>query len=76
LGHKQTYAPQKAMSAFPNSDRESGFPQKVMSALPPKADFCSALDDVRFGPIADIDAIRSPRWLAQAAPAGPLYRVP
>ena len=25
-----------------NSDRESGFPQKVMSALPPKADMCSA----------------------------------
>ena len=26
-----------------NSDRESGFPQKAMSALPPKADMCSAL---------------------------------
>ena len=37
LGHRQTYAPQKAMSALPpNSDRESGFPHKVMSALPPK----------------------------------------
>jgi hypothetical protein len=38
----------------PNSDRESGFPQKVMSALPPKADMCGALADVCFGPIADI----------------------
>jgi hypothetical protein len=38
----------------PNSDRESEFPQKVMSALPPKADMCSALAYVRFGPIADI----------------------
>jgi len=38
----------------PNSDRESGFPQKVMSALPPKADMCSAARDVRFGPKADI----------------------
>jgi hypothetical protein len=38
----------------PNSDRESGFPQTVMSALPPKADMCGALVDVRFGPIADI----------------------
>jgi hypothetical protein len=27
--------------------------QQVMSALPPKADMCSALADVRFGPIAD-----------------------
>ena len=38
LGHKRTYAVQKAMSA-----------------LPPKADMCSALADVRFVPIADID---------------------
>ena len=30
-----------------NSDRESGFPQKAMSALPPKADMCGALVDVR-----------------------------
>jgi hypothetical protein len=36
----------------PNSDRESGFSQKVMSALPPKADICSALVPVGFGPIA------------------------
>ena len=28
--------------------------QNVMSALPPKADMCSANSDVRFGPIADI----------------------
>jgi hypothetical protein len=38
----------------PNSDRESGFPHKVMSALPPKADMCGATRDVRFGPKADI----------------------
>ena len=31
----------------PNSDRESGFPQKVMSALTPKADMCDANKDVR-----------------------------
>jgi hypothetical protein len=41
----------------PNSDRESGFPQTVMSALPPKADMCSAAGDVRFGPKADIAAL-------------------
>ena len=29
-------------------------PQKAMSALPPKADMCGALADVRFGPKADI----------------------
>jgi hypothetical protein len=28
--------------------------QKVMSALPPKADICGAPAHVRFGPIADI----------------------
>ena len=27
--------------------------QNSMSALPPKADMCSATSDVRFGPIAD-----------------------
>jgi hypothetical protein len=27
----------------------------VMSALPPKADMCSALADVRYGPKADIE---------------------
>jgi hypothetical protein len=37
LGQKQTFAPQKAMSALPNSDRKSGFPHKVMSALPPES---------------------------------------
>src|SRR5262245_36764193 len=36
----------------PNSDRESGHPQKVMSAFPPKADMCGARADVRYGPIA------------------------
>ena len=37
LGHKQTFAVQKGMSA-----------------LPPKADMCSATRDVRFVPKADI----------------------
>src|SRR5262245_45360984 len=41
----------------PNSDRESRHPQKVMSALPPKADMCGATRDVRFGPKADISQI-------------------
>jgi hypothetical protein len=31
----------------PNSDCESVFPHKVMSALPPKADMCGAARDVR-----------------------------
>jgi len=46
----------------PNSDRESGFPRKVMSALPPKADMCDATSDVRFGPIADI----SESWMRRS----------
>jgi hypothetical protein len=32
-------------------------PQTVMSALPPKADICSALAHVRFGPKADIGCL-------------------
>ena len=36
-----------------------------MSALPPKADMCSALAHVRFVPIADLPAMRR-RWLSQA----------
>jgi hypothetical protein len=36
------------------SDRESGFSQTVMSALPPKAHMCSALAHVRLVPEADI----------------------
>ena len=32
--------------------------QKSMSALSPKADMCSALADVCFGPIADIKPLR------------------
>jgi hypothetical protein len=44
LGQKQTFAP-----------------QKVMSALPSKADMCAAPAYVCFGPIADITGlIRSP----------------
>src|SRR5262245_42742151 len=38
----------------PDSDRESGHPRKAMSALPPKADICSANTDVCYGPIADM----------------------
>src|SRR5262245_25347704 len=38
----------------PNSDRKSRHPQNVMSALPPKADMCSARNHVCFGPKADM----------------------
>ena len=38
----------------PDSDHESGHVLMVMSALPPKADMCSALGHVRLGPKADI----------------------
>src|SRR5262245_3604488 len=57
----------------PNSDRKSGLPQTVMSALPPKADMCTARAHVRFGPKADILAysITSP---ARASTAGGTVR--
>ena len=55
LGHEQTFAPQKTDVRFSsNSDRKSGFPQRVMSALHLKADVCGANRHIRFGPIADI----------------------
>ncbi|MGA9437711.1 MAG: hypothetical protein WBV76_05880, partial [Pseudolabrys sp.] len=42
------------MSAL--GQKQTGATQKVMSALPLKADMCGALADVRFVPIADIRA--------------------
>jgi hypothetical protein len=55
LGQKQTPALQKGMSALPLiATAKADMPQNVMSALPLKADMCSALTDVRFGPKADI----------------------
>ena len=42
--------------------------QNGMSALPPKADICSALADVRFVPIADMT--RRIRLLRQRGTAG------
>ena len=40
------------MSAL--GQKPTSAPQKVMSALPPKADMCSATRYVRFVPIADM----------------------
>jgi integrase len=40
-----------------DSDRERGFPRKVVSALLPKADMCGSASDVRFGPEADINLV-------------------
>jgi hypothetical protein len=56
----------------PNSDRESGFPQTGMSALPPKADMCDARMDVCFGPIADIKpSVAAPDAYRPPSPAIP-----
>jgi hypothetical protein len=52
----------------PDNDRESGFPHKVMSALPSKADMCSALAHVCFGPIADIERLTKKDRLAAVVP--------
>ena len=39
----------------PNSDQKSRHAEMVMSALPPKADMCSAASDVCYGPEADME---------------------
>src|SRR5207342_2300803 len=55
----------------PESDRESGHPQRIMSALPLKADMCDAKPNVRFGPIADIERNYSiTSSAATSSPAG------
>ena len=38
----------------PNNDRKSRLSKEFVSALPPKADMCSAKAYVCYGPIADI----------------------
>ena len=48
--------------------------QNVMSALPPKADMCSATRDVRFVPIADIVRLHPDplaHWKQQQSASGP-----
>src|SRR5215470_9941675 len=56
LGQKQTCAVQNVMSAItPIATAKAKFRKKAMSALPPKADMCSAVGHVCFGPIADIN---------------------
>jgi hypothetical protein len=45
---------EKHVRFTPNSDRESEFPHKVMSALPPKADMCGTQALLCFGPEAAI----------------------
>jgi len=55
LGHKRTFALQKAMSALPPiATVKADMPQMVMSASPLKADMCGANHHVPFGPKADI----------------------
>ena len=58
MGQKQTCALQQSMSALPPiATKKADMPQMVMSALPPKADSCSATAYVCFGPIADITSL-------------------
>src|SRR5215831_15793889 len=45
----------------PNSDRKSGFPHNVMSALPPKADICAATGNICFAPDSDRKCGHVPR---------------
>jgi len=57
----------RACPLYPNSDGKSRHAQTVMSALPPKADMCSAVADVRYGPIADsCTATKPPRFSGES----------
>src|SRR5262245_59939878 len=60
----------------PNSDRKSRHAQMVMSALPLKADMCGATRDVRFGPIADMCALRSKDIPLSFGPVRPRFSHP
>ena len=63
LGQKQTFCAAKSDVRFtPESDRKSGFPHKVMSALPPKADIRSAPTHVR-GPGTDTKPVSAGNYL-------------
>jgi len=46
LGYQRTFCNVTGVRFSPNNDRQSGFRQEVMSALPPKADTCGATSDV------------------------------
>jgi hypothetical protein len=73
LGQKQTFAPQKAMSALPpDSDRKSGFPHRGHVCFTPECDMCSALAHVRFGPIADHWAAARPHSSRPSVSAVPI----
>jgi hypothetical protein len=65
---------QKGGTSFPHmsalGQKQTFAPQKVMSALPPKADMCGATRDVRFGPKADINDIHSITASARASSEG------
>jgi hypothetical protein len=75
LGQKATFAVQKRHVRFtPNSDRESGFSQEAMSALPPTADMCSAQADVCLVPKADIPPAYSITSSARESTDGGIVR--
>ena len=56
------------MSAL--GQKQTFAPQEVMSALPPKADMCSATRDVRYGPKADK---RGQNWIERASPVAKVF---
>jgi hypothetical protein len=53
-GSRHCDAPNVSVAMSALGQKQTSAPQKVMSALPPKADICSALAHVRFGPKADM----------------------
>src|SRR5262249_20919900 len=73
LGQKRTFAVAIRHVCFTSiSDRESEFPHKVMSALPPKADMCGAIAHVCFGPKGDISQCDRGASYAAISRQGPL----
>ena len=72
LGQKGPFCDAIVMSAL--GQKQTCAVQKPMSALPPKADMCSATSDVRYVPIADMRRFepkdsRSPSLAARASRA-------
>ena len=64
------YSAKRHVRLTPNGDCKSGLPQTAMPALPLKADMCSALTHVCFGPIADISQVYSITSSARASSDG------
>jgi hypothetical protein len=69
-------AAQRDVRFTPNSDRESGLSQQVMSALHLKADMCGAVAEVCCGPYADNKLLRLLAVYWQGSTSGAVAGLP